>query len=1580
MTVTSNITCNPGNDAEVLIAVVTNPSSGTTNLEYSVVGTDNAYSVLNQTSNAFTTLGIGNYEVTVENTLTGCSVQTAFEIEDPNTFEIATAITDVVCFGDDGTVSFTISDATNPYANGFSWRVFESQGTDDLLDDVLVAGANGTSANVGPTTPFAIPDGEYRVEITQDSDPSCVNNARFTVAGPSAAITANTNVTPISCIGNDGVIEIIDVLGGWGDYQYYVGTSAPTAVGDYVASPRFDALAPATYQAWVLDQNGCQQEVQSAIVLDDPNPIAATLQLNQANCPNFSGEIQVIGTTGGQGSNYTYQLIKDGTPVGLAQNTTTFSGLDTGSYTVQINDQWSCTFTTAAMLMYQPIVPLATVVKTIDCTVDPGGQITITQTGGSGNFNYLVTFPDLTTTATNTTGVFTTLTQVGDYVFTITDQAVGHACPINITQNIQDRILPVLNIDAFTNVTCNTADDGTITVSTVDNGVGPYTFEIIDGNGSSIGTPILPTSITNASAVFTGLVGTNAGITYTIRATGANNCSENITRVITQPDAIVVALPTVQDFACTVGNNTNMATITVATPVGGSNNFVRYEFINDQGTPALGDDVVVQDGSGVVYTETNLAGGTYIINAYDDNGCVGSQTATILPFVSIDNPTVTVQQAVTCDLSIQEEIQVSVTAMPTVSSPNLEYTTTGTNVSYNQTNATGLFTGLSIGNYAITITNLDTGCIVQTTHEVLDPDVIEVIATKLTDEECLNNNVDEGSFEITINNYIGNYSYQVYDNNNNPIAGAGFSGSTNTATPLIITGLQGGVYYVGITETDEPLCEENSNSITIIAPSAPISFTPSMEASPSCSNDQGVILINPTGGNGQYDIVLTNTTTGQAPYIANGVSAAQFTGLSAGDFIITVTDASNCVENGIITLVRPDNFVPTISTTGLTCFNGNTGTVFTTIPVGRNVDATATYEYQLNTYDTTGTTLISTSAQQSLPLFEDRSAGFYSITTVDNFGCYFTSPIEEITNPTEVTTHLIRTSSLTCLTGVELELSAIGGSGTYEYSQDNVNWFNLTAGSIAIPNADITGPLPSGIYQFYVRDILGCPSVTSNEISEDDIIPLAFTEVNASRISCVGDTATITADATGGLGNYMYELYTDVTLSAPFRIAGPQTTGEFNNLTSGTYYINVLSGDCTAPAERIDIEEPTLLEYTDSYTNALCYGDENGSITVTLSGGAGGYQYAISPNLNQFSSENTFNNLAPNPDTPYTVIAQDQNGCFIQLEYTITAPQILSATGIATPEVCTGDEDGTITLNIEGGTLPYSIRFSDEANFVSYDSNTTLNGLPAGGYIIFVRDANGCTTDVGITIEPGANLNATVEPIYECNSETPDNYLNITLEDPSVLDDGPLLYALDSTDPSDMNFESDFRNIAPGNHYIAIAHANGCVRTIDFEIDSFEPLAITLEQSGINQIEAIATGGQENYSFYFGDENNGMDNTYIVNRTDTYVVRVVDANGCEVEANIFIEFIDIEIPNFFTPDGDGLNDTWQPQNQEGFPEILTIIFDRYGREVYQMTLNSPGWDGLYNDTELPTGDYWYVIKLRGANDDREFVGHFTLYR
>jgi len=587
---------------------------------------------------------VGNYLVTVENTDTGCTVETTFTIEDPNNFEIATLTTDAVCFGDDGSVTFTINDPVNTYTGGFTWQIYDTQGTATIADDTMIVGAMGTSANVGPTAPFAIAHGTYRVDIVQDSDPSCTNMDFFNIAAPPAAITATTDVDPITCVGNDGAIEIINTTGGRGGYLYYISTTTnpdPNDPANYTAGVREENLAPGTYDIWVIDQGGCPFEITD-VVLSDPAPITATLQITAPNCDGLDGVIEVTGTAGGQGSNYTYQLQRfDGAAfvnIGAPQNTTTFNGIGEGQYQVVINDQFSCTATTNAIVLFEEIVPLATVVKTIDCTLTPGGQITITQTGGSGNFDYEVTFPDATTTATNTTGVFTGLTQVGTYTFTVTDQAVGHVCVKTITQDLGAIVLPNISIADATDVTCNAADDGSITVSATDNGITPVSFEITAVDGAPLATAIPPTSNTDVNATFTGLAGATTGTTYTITATGANGCTSTIDQIIAQPDAIANVNATVVEFECATANNPDNATITIdiAAITGGSGTYVRYEFINDQGTATTADDVVEQDGTNNIYTETNTDGGTYIINVYDDNGCIGSTTATIIPFYYSD--------------------------------------------------------------------------------------------------------------------------------------------------------------------------------------------------------------------------------------------------------------------------------------------------------------------------------------------------------------------------------------------------------------------------------------------------------------------------------------------------------------------------------------------------------------------------------------------------------------------------------------------------------------------------------------------------------------------------------------------------------------------------------------------------------------------------------------------------------------------------------------------------------------------------------------------------------------------------------
>ena len=1541
--VTNTVTCAPGNDGELTVTV-TSTLSDPTKFEYSI---DNGTNY--QVSNVFGGLSAGSYTILARHIDTGCIVSAAQTIAEPNTFTINIVKTsDVICFGTNtGAVNFELVDVT--YPGGFTWTIYDTEGTlADISDDTVVISGSEATTN-GPTADIDLFAGSYYASITQNNNPFCTNTEAFTINGPLADITGNTVVTDITCApGNDGSITITDVEGGWGGYTYFVGTSAP-ATTDFVADASFTGLVAGTYQAWARDAEGCERLIQDNIVLDVPNPIAATLQVNQENCTNLQGEIEVSLPTGGQGSNYTYQLIKDGTDFRAPQNTRVFSGLGAGSYEVSIIDQWGCVFTTLAEVLYEQMNVSTTVDKSIDCSSIPGGEITVNVNGGSTNLEFEMTTPS-SSVVTQTTGVFTNLTEAGTYFFKVSDlDTTNPVCERTVTQILDAPVDPVLLDATIINVSCFGGTDGSIraNIDPATNTNPEYRYELYDI--ANLVTPIVPAQ---TNPLFTGLPEGD----YQVRVISSRGCEDNKNETITEPLELTVSA-VATEFNCSPNNSVNAATITATAGAGTGTAPYLYSI----------DNIIFQASNTINVTDT---GSAQIIDVYvkDANGCTMFDTVTIQP---INTFMASIVQDVAINCNVDETITITVADNGLAHNYDYELLPIGnssaTFISSTATSAT--YDLNTVGSYVFRVTDLDTGCYVNTESYTVAPfDFITATATPVSEVTCFGD--ANGSLEIDIDGYTGNYTFEVFN-----IAGTSVipaTASDTSVNPRTITGLSGGSYYVTITETDIPLCSEDTNIVTIISPDTPLSGVVTALAEATCTDDQGVIRVEVEGGYKPYDIVLTNTTTGDV-YTMDDVSEGIFTGLAAGGFTVDIADDAGCIVNYTETLAPATpvivNATPLV--TDLACY-GDTSAVVTANVTG---GGSGTYSYKLNFYDATGAIITTTTGVQTNPNFRNLGAGFYSITVVDGWNCDTTTNTVEVREPVEVQASLIRTDALTCVTGAEFELTATGGSGTYEYSVDNINFLPMTANPLGLPE---TGIYQEGRYQFYVRDAInGCETTISNAITESEIPPLELTvDTTAAVLNCTGEsTAIIYASADGGLGNYQYELFTDSSLSVASRIVGPQSQGVFRNLGAGIYYLTVVSEDCTTAHEEVVIIDPIPLSYTENVVNITCSGENDGEITVTLSGGAGGYQYAISPNLNQFYDENTFTELAPGV---YTIIAQDQNGCFEHLTYTISEPSSLAVSVETTPEICVDSEDGTIILDITGGTAPYStaLNSNSDADFVL--NRTEFFDMAAGNYLIVIKDANGCDTNVVVDIESGVNLNATVVPVYECSGDTPDNFVNITLEDDNII--GDVLYAIDSVDPVDLQLNPDFRNSAPGNHYITIAHPNGCFVTIDFVIEDFEPLTLDLEQNNMNEITAIVQGGREGYTYYFDDIDNGDNNTFYITRTDTYEVRVVDENGCSIVANIFMEFIDIELPNFFTPDGDGQNDLWMPRNIEQYPEILIKIFDRYGRVVSEQSVDSEGWDGTYLDSELPTGDYWYVVKLNGDRDEREFVGHFTLYR
>ena len=311
-------------------------------------------------------------------------------------------------------------------------------------------------------------------------------------------------------------------------------------------------------------------------------------------------------------------------------------------------------------------------------------------------------------------------------------------------------------------------------------------------------------------------------------------------------------------------------------------------------------------------------------------------------------------------------------------------------------------------------------------------------------------------------------------------------------------------------------------------------------------------------------------------------------------------------------------------------------------------------------------------------------------------------------------------------------------------------------------------------------------------------------------------------------------------------------------------------------------------------------------------------------------------------------------------------------------ETCWESMDGSVRVDVGSTGLPLTVQLNAMQPMIVAQNSFDIDNLSPGNHVLTVLDNNGCQTEINFEVLTGGpNLSAIVEPLYLCDSGFPSNTIDVTLVDPSISSN--ILYALDSTNPNDFIMSPDFENISPGDHSLFILHNNGCLLEIPFIIEDIEPLNLSLASDSINEITANVSGGSAPFTYYFDGNAGNSSNTYSIDRSGTFAVRVVDGKGCEAMESITMNLIDLSIPNFFTPNNDGQNDFWKPRNMELFPDIETYIFDRYGRKIKIMGPLDKGWDGSYETKPLPSGDYWFIVKLND-NSGREYVGHFTLYR
>lgn len=180
--------------------------------------------------------------------------------------------------------------------------------------------------------------------------------------------------------------------------------------------------------------------------------------------------------------------------------------------------------------------------------------------------------------------------------------------------------------------------------------------------------------------------------------------------------------------------------------------------------------------------------------------------------------------------------------------------------------------------------------------------------------------------------------------------------------------------------------------------------------------------------------------------------------------------------------------------------------------------------------------------------------------------------------------------------------------------------------------------------------------------------------------------------------------------------------------------------------------------------------------------------------------------------------------------------------------------------------------------------------------------------------------------------------------------------------------------------------ATGCVRQDQIEVKiSSAPISVSatlineLFTAGTSSLQAVAVGGYGDYEYSL--DQIAWQNSPIFNflTTGLYTIYVRDKNGCgEVHSQ---EIQTISYPNYFTPNGDGYNDTWNINGLTEDYEAKIYIFDRFGKLIKQINpYGSNGWDGTFNGYLMPSTDYWFRIEYKQNGENKEFKSHFSLKR
>jgi hypothetical protein len=1271
-----------------------------------VSGGTSPYSYLwsnGQTTQTATGLAIGSQTVTVTDNK-GCVASFGITISQPAVIVVNAVVNNVLCNGGSGSIATVVtggqgSTYTYLWSNGqttatvsvpagtYSVTASDVAGctrtnsftvtqpsplTVNLVSQVNVACFNGSTGSVqvegaGGVAPYSyewsegetttqissLIAGSYTVTVTDANGCTAISIITITQPTPiSAGITILSNVTCSG--GNNGSMQV-NASGATAPYTYLWSNGQTSALAT--------GLTSGTHTVTVTDALGCTGTLQSTLV--SPLAIAANITTTNINCNGGSNGTAAVAVTAGVAP---YSFVWS-----TGQTTTSISGLVAGTYTVTVTDFRGCSASFPAIITQPNVVGFTAVVSNITCNNLINGSIAATPTGGTPSFTYLWSNGG---TASTITGL-----SAGTYTLTVTDsKGCSHSAVAGTVVNPVVISLPTL---VRTNVTCFGAANGTLTANPT-GGTAPYSY--LWSNGQTTQTAI------NLAAP----------ATYTVTVTDANNCpSASRSSIISQPAQIVVSSTQV-NIVCG-GSATGSANATV-TPT------ATYTFLWSNGATTASVSGLIA-GTYTV-TATNAAGCTALkvvtitqnppitvtfsgnhVSCFGQSdgsasalasGGVGSltylwstgATTTSISGLAAGIYTLTVTDANSCSSSYnytvtQPALLSSTSVVDSVNcnggaDGSIDLTTTGGTLPYTYLWNTGALSddiaGLSAGIYTVTIT--DTRNCVSTQSFVVNQPLDLVVSGNVIDVNCFG--PASGSISLTVNGGVPGYSYLW-----------------NTgATTSSISGLVQGSYSV--TVTDYYGCTEIANFV--VGQYAALSVN-GVQTNVPCRNQlNGSVVLTASGGAIPYSYAWSNGQTGST-----------LSGVGAGTYSVTITDAVGCTVFQSYTITQPTAALTVFATiTNANCFGVANGSATAIVSGG-----TSPYSYLWSNGQTT-------------QAISGLAIGAYSVVVTDANACSSSFGIT-ISQAAQINVSASISNAACFGTNGTISTVVTGGIGAYSYSWSS----GQTTSSVSVP---------AGTYTVTATDGVGCSRSNNFTVTQPSIV-VATIDSQVNVLCNGGATGAARVLASGGVGSYTYEW------------SSGQLTALATGLAAGTYTVTATDANSCSAITTVTITQPPV--FTGSITvlsNVACTGGSNGSLQANIGGATPPYTYL-------WSNGQTTSIATSLPVGTHTVTVTDAVGCSVVAQSTLAAPLAITANISTTAVNCNGGSNGAASVAVTAGVAPYSFIWS------TGQSSTSLSGLIAGTYTVTVTDFRGCTASFpAIVTQPSALDFTTVVTNITCNN------------------------------------------------------------------------------------------------------------------------------------------------------------------------------------------------------------------------------------